>query len=230
MDWKNLQPEIVDVIAAHLSRYDLHVTHFEGYDANYQKYSGKLENHTKHKIDYSNGFFARGELENGISLVDIMLGQTKINNLTLRIPSVTRLPIQELVAQVAPLYPVEYGYSYTALLKDSPESYAIGGKTDLHCLEDVSRQDEVIVERWTSLCGAIVKGLLRDVYAKNFLGKVALQNRMKDGMSLGDWITAGHERGSLVKCTEDIQLWSVESAHLQAVRKILYQEEFVLKS
>ena len=112
----------------------------------------------------------------------------------------------------------EYGIGYFREHRLGPSLFAMGGIKGLSL--DAPEGDQIAA--W---CMALKHrpwrdGLIRDVFRWNFLIKPQLR-RAVGNQSLEAWIRSDPDRGTLLKVSEDLVLWSVPEEHIPAVRQPL---------
>lgn len=137
------------------------------------------------------------------------------------------LPSPELLdwaTQVADILRPEYGIGY---IGDDPlkaTMYAVGvNATQGTALSGEAYRQAIAISRWADTgieYKAWRKGVVRDIYAWNFLS-LPLLNSQINGISLREWIGKTPERGMLRPLSADFTLWEVNGSSAASIRSAL---------
>lgn len=136
----------------------------------------------------------------------------------------------EIVAELAQLWPWHYGLGFERDFASDPEVYLVGGGSSLHSPEDERRTD-----LWYQSSHDFYKGveqprrlfMVRDIFTYNIVGPEHLVHRLSDGRSLREFIEADPD-SELRSLTDGLWLWKVEQDRTEAVREKLLDKGIII--
>lgn len=136
------------------------------------------------------------------------------------------LPLaQAMIRELKP----QYGIGYTQSLSQGPDFYAVGiGVGDGIGLSESEREEALRRARWGDAMTEHIwdQGLLRDVYAWNFLTQSHL-SRPVNGLPLKQWIMHNPGYGTLVPVAEGISIWEVPTTRITDIQKTLWDADIL---
>ena len=126
----------------------------------------------------------------------------------------------EIVAELAQLWPWDYGFGFQRDAATAPDVYLGGTSSNLHSPEDERRTD-----LWYQSSHDFYKGvepprrlfMVRDIFQYNMVGPKHLAHRLSDGRRLQEFIEADPDSG-LRPLTGELCLWKVRQDRTEAVR------------
>lgn len=129
----------------------------------------------------------------------------------------------EIVAELAQLWPWDYGFGIERDAATAPDVYLGGGGSNLHNAEDERRTD-----LWYQTGHDFFLGvepprrlfMVRDIFPYNMIGPEHLAHRLSDGRSLREFIEADPD-SELRSLTDSLWLWKVRQGRTEAVREKL---------
>lgn len=129
----------------------------------------------------------------------------------------------EIVAELAQLWPWDYGFGFERDAATAPDVYLGGANSNLHSPEDERRTD-----LWYQSSHDFYKGvepprrlfMVRDIFPYNMVGPEHLAHRLSDGRSLREFIEADPD-SELRPLTDSLWLWKVRQDRTEAVREKL---------
>lgn len=116
-----------------------------------------------------------------------------------------------------------YGIGFFRKRSRGPSLYGLGMGYGHRAYSGPEYEESLATSRWTYCIEEYAdkhQGLLRDVYAYNLLTARHLE-RAVAGQPLRAWIAARAMRGQLRACADGYWLWTVDRAHIPAVREQL---------
>lgn len=119
----------------------------------------------------------------------------------------------------------EYGYYYRRHLRDSPETYSIGGSGYRSDPEDQRISNNWSLNRSIGLLGNV--GILRDVYKLNFLSKIHMDWSIFN-TTLGEWIKVSPMRGEVIELMPNKWCWYVPDEYQETIRNDLIPTKILL--
>lgn len=127
----------------------------------------------------------------------------------------------ELISALRPAY----GIAYCRPDEEGPLMFAIGLSQGSSAARGGEAYEEALaVSRWgdVGMPNQVYRdGLLRGVFEVNLLADSHLARRVGD-WALGDWIRSAPYRGNLLRFSQGLHLWQVESAQLSLVADELW--------
>ena len=140
------------------------------------------------------------------------------------------LALVPLLKDLLSCAPFAYGTVYERDRDLGPEWYAVGINA-ITGRKRLSQQERDELANWgnayESLDGDYRTGLLRDVFPHNILTAPHLGEKV-GGLTLGEWIQAASNRGTLTPLTPTHTLWSVDPQDILQVREALQEAGLLL--
>lgn len=129
----------------------------------------------------------------------------------------------EIVAELAQLWPWDYGFGFERDAATAPGVYLGGANSNLHSPEDKRRTD-----LWYQSSHDFYKGvelprrlfMVRDIFPYNMVGPEHLAHRLADGRSLREFIESDPDN-ELRPLADNLWLWKVKQDRTEAVREKL---------
>jgi hypothetical protein len=129
----------------------------------------------------------------------------------------------EIVAELAQLWPWDYGFGLERDAATAPGVYLSGAGCNLHSPEDERRTD-----LWYQSSHDFYKGvelprrlfMVRDIFPYNMVGPEHLAHRLSDGRSLREFIEADAD-SELRPLADNLWLWKVNADRTEVMREKL---------